>query len=321
MTDQSASNGKPKSPYRMILRWLIVIVIFYFLGERLIRDWPSVQDAYGRISWGWIVLGLIPGFLYFIPRIASWRSLLRNLGVQTRFWQAGKVWVNGEIVRYIPGNVWSILGRIAQAGSIGTTRTVVFSSMVLEAILLGATCTMFSVIFLIGYGTWQFPGRTTLFLAVACASLFIAHRRIAQWFVSTIFRVLRRKDPTPVVPNMASAFAWMVVSWLFFGLFQLLITISLGISVTFWDGIALIGAFLFSWLLGYLSFITPSGLGVREAATVLLLRPYMGMPEAILVAIVSRVFIILVEVVGLGIVNLIAFRTRNSESTHSYGTQ
>ena len=321
MTDQTEGNSKPKLPYRMILRWLLVVVIFYFLGQRLVHDWPSVQDALGRISWKWIGLSLIPGFLYFVPRVASWRSLLRNLGVRTRFWQAGKVWVNGEIVRYIPGNVWSVLGRIAQSGSIGTTRMVVFSSMVLEAILLVAACTMLSAVFLVGYTAWVFPLRTLLLLILAGAMLLITHRRVAQWFVSVVFRVLKRKDPAPTVQGMASAFGWMTLSWIFFELFQLIIIVSLGIAMTLSDGIALMGALLLSWLLGYLSFVTPSGLGVREAATVLLLRPYMGTPEAILVAVVSRVFIILVEIAALGIVNIIAFRTKNNESTRSYGTQ
>lgn len=307
-------SGKTKPGlFRGILRWVLALLILWFIGNRLIRDWPSVKDAFETMSWGWIGLSLIPGFFYLLPRISSWRSILRNLGVRTRFWQAAKVWVNGEIVRYIPGNVWSVLGRLAQAGSIGTTRTVVFSSMVLEALLLVAACTALSAVLLTGFQAWQFPGRTILLLVIACATLLITHRRVAQWLVNAVFRVLKRKDQAPVVSHIASAFGWMLLSWVSFGLFQLLVTKSLGVPLTFGEGITLIGVFLFSWLLGYLSFVTPSGLGVREAMTVVLLQPYMSTGQAILVAVVSRAFMILVEVVGLGIVNVLALRTKQLE--------
>lgn len=306
MNETNAAPRKPASAAMKAVRWVVVVVIFVFLVRRLQHDWPTVRDALGHLRWWWITVSVIPGFLYFIPRVVAWRSLLGTLGVRVSFWQSGKIWINSEIIRYIPGNVWSVLGRVTQATSLGTSKTVVFSSMVLEALQLSAACAGLSAVLLIGFPEWTFPGRAMLLAAAAAATLLAGNRRVVQWFVSIVFRVLKRRDAVPVVSAQFRAYGWMLFSWLCFSLFQLCITFALGITFGIADSVTLMGAFLLSWLIGYLSFITPSGLGVREAAIVVLLRPFMGIPEAIIVAVVSRVFMILVEILGLTIVNIAA---------------
>ncbi len=316
MTETTASPRRSASPAAKAVRWIVALAIFVFLVRRLQHDWPTVRNALGHLRWWWIAASVAPGFLYFIPRVAAWRSLLATLGVRVSFWQSSKIWINSEIIRYIPGNVWSVLGRVAQAASLGTSKTVVFSSMVLEALQLTAACAGLSAVLLIGFPDWTFPGRAVLLVAAAMAMLLAAHTRVVQWFVSFVFRVLKREDPVPEVSTQLRSYGWMLCSWLCFSLFQLFITFALGMSFGVVDSVTLMGAFLLSWLIGYLSFITPSGLGVREAAIVVLLRPFMSVPESILVAVVSRVFMVLVEVVGLAAMNAAANVLKPKEQSY-----
>jgi uncharacterized membrane protein YbhN (UPF0104 family) len=105
----------------------------------------------------------------------------------------------------------------------------------------------------------------------------------------------------------------MVLSWLMFAAFQVLVVQALGLLLVS-ELITLAGVFLLSWLLGYLSFVAPSGLGVREAFLVALLGPFMGAPQAVAVAAVSRVLMIAVEVLMLGLAQVTAARSgRNVE--------
>ena len=56
---------------------------------------------------------------------------------------------------------------------------------------------------------------------------------------------------------------------------------------------------LLAWLVGYLSLITPMGLGVREGAFVLLTGGQIGVPQAVVIAVLSRIILIITELTNL----------------------
>jgi glycosyltransferase 2 family protein len=60
--------------------------------------------------------------------------------------------------------------------------------------------------------------------------------------------------------------------------------------------INVIGIYNGAWAAGFLSFIAPGGLGVREGVMTILLKPYLPVAMAIIVAAVSRLWITLFEV-------------------------
>ena len=60
-----------------------------------------------------------------------------------------------------------------------------------------------------------------------------------------------------------------------------------------------IGFFSFSLLVGYLSFLTPSGLGVREAVVTFGLSKSVLIPQVALISIFSRIILILSELLFL----------------------
>lgn len=287
------------------LRWTIAFLIVAFLSKRLAADWPTVQTSLERLQWGWMVGSMIPGLGYFLFRILSWQSVLSSLGVQVPTHTTARVWMNSEIIRYIPGNIWSVLGRMAQADRVRTDKTIMFSSMVLEAYLLVAAAAGLSALLLISYPQHQFPGRT---LVLTAAALFLVvsalGRGIPQRVVQVLFRITRRTEDPPRVNRMSYGFAYMILAWISFALFQVFVTWSLGVELKGVNTTAVAGIFLVSWVIGYVSFITPSGLGVREAALAIMFSPFTGVAEAITLAVVSRVALIAVELVGLALVNV-----------------
>jgi uncharacterized membrane protein YbhN (UPF0104 family) len=61
------------------------------------------------------------------------------------------------------------------------------------------------------------------------------------------------------------------------------------------------GAFAVAWLVGLLAVFAPGGLGVREAVLVALLASRIGAANALVVAAVSRLTLIFVDVVLAGV--------------------
>lgn len=305
-TDTPPAVKKSRSLLRDMLRWALAVVIIVFLVQRLAHDWPTVRDSFDHLAWSWLAVGAIPGIGYFFFRIIAWQRALESVGVRAGYWPVGTVWMNGEIIRYIPGNVWSVVGRVAMAPRLGAERVAVFSSMVLEALALIVTAAGLSALMLIGYPDYLFTGRGALLVLAAFLCMLVGVRTVTQRLVALVYRMVRKKDRIPATSGIGRAFVWMSLAWLVFAAFQVCTVKALGLPLYDpTDVVVLAGVFLLSWLVGYLSFITPSGLGVREAVLAFLLAPFMGAGEAILLAVVSRVVMIIIEVVALGIVNAV----------------
>jgi len=64
---------------------------------------------------------------------------------------------------------------------------------------------------------------------------------------------------------------------------------------------AVAASFVASWVVGFLSLLTPSGLGVREAVQAGLLSLVVPWPVAVALAILSRIWLIAGEVTGAGL--------------------
>jgi hypothetical protein len=60
-------------------------------------------------------------------------------------------------------------------------------------------------------------------------------------------------------------------------------------------------AFVLSWVIGFVSLLTPSGLGVREAAQSALLATVLPLPVSVALALLSRVWLIAGEVAGAAV--------------------
>src|SRR5262249_27823645 len=78
-----------------------------------------------------------------------------------------------------------------------------------------------------------------------------------------------------------------------------------------------VGIYALGWDIGFLSFLTPSGLGFREAAIVLLLGLSLVTPNAALatvLAFLSRILSTLAELLCVGVAHLVVTRMERAAS-------
>ena len=66
-------------------------------------------------------------------------------------------------------------------------------------------------------------------------------------------------------------------------------------SVQWTDTGVIAACYAFAWIIGFLSFLTPGGLGIREGLLGLLLANYMPIEQATLAALLSRVWMLSAE--------------------------
>jgi hypothetical protein len=131
--------------------------------------------------------------------------------------------------------------------------------------------------------------------------------------VALAARALRRQ-PFPVTLSylqMLRYLACYVVNWLLFGV-ALYVFIKSFYPLELSSILYLTGAFSFASMMGIVAVFAPSGLGVREGILALFLNQVMPTSVGLVVALASRVWLTIIELLAAGVV-LGLIRTRRIE--------
>lgn len=306
---------------RVLQIGLPLAVLIFFLGQ-LRNDWSNLTAH--PFQWNSWLLGL--AFVGFMLQELSygliWQAILARLGHKLDLRLCLRIYLASEFVRYIPGNVWHVLTRILWVGKYGVSRPIAFASMTIELITkLAAGALVFAVSLLFWHdlgvsaihqvGTIN-RGATVVIVGVATilTLLVVLYPRVLNWLLNLALRLLKR-DPVILtlryIDILLITLAWSV-SWLVAGgaFFVLLLAL--------WPGTPLvtlpicIGIYAIAWDIGFVSFITPSGLGFREAAIVGLFALALPLPAGLgtIMAFLSRLVSTLAELICVGVAYMVS---------------
>lgn len=245
--------------------------------------------------------GALWGAVYFAGLAVCWTLLLRTMGGAARAVPLGAgahIWLSTMLARYVPGNVWHIVGRVALAGRLGVSRGQVAASATVEQLLtlMGALA-----VFGLSLPLWRGgAGPEAWLLLLVPAGLALLHPRILGALMGWAARRLGR-------PELAWPYAYPTMLGLLgaYALANLAAGVALYVIVGALDRVEpgqaafLAGAAALAWALGYLSFLTPSGLGVREAALAALLAQALPLPVALAASLAHRLALTLGEVIAV----------------------
>ena len=306
--------GVKKFGKRVLQIGLPVIILALFLYQ-VKKNWADLT-AY-TFQWNPWLLAL--AFLGFMLQELSygliWRGILARLGSHLGLRVCLRIYLASEFVRYIPGNVWHVLTRILWVGKYGVSRPVAFASMAIELITkLAAGMLVFSMSLLF----WQDYGKVGSLLrgslldilgVAGIIALFIGlHPRVLNGVLNWALRRMKR-EPIQLTLRYSDilfiTLAWCA-SWIVAGsaFYILLLALWPAAPLVAWP--ICIGIYAIAWDIGFVSFITPSGLGVREAAIVGLFALALPLPAGLasIMALLSRLVSTLAEVVCVSIAYL-----------------
>jgi glycosyltransferase 2 family protein len=244
-----------------------------------------------------------------------WRNILARLGSHLGLRLCLRIYLASEFVRYIPGNVWHVLTRILWIGKYGVSRPVAFASMTIELITkLAAGILVFSASLLF-WGDSSAIGSLLsgplvdiLGVTGILALLIVLHPRVLNGLLNLALRSLKR-DPVQLTLRYRDilfvTLAWCA-SWLVAGCAFYILLLALWPDAPLVALPICIGIYAIAWDIGFVSFVTPSGLGVREAAIVGLFALALPLPAgmATVIALLSRFVSTIAEVVCVSIAYL-----------------
>lgn len=228
------------------------------------------------------------------------------MGVQMSYTTAARIWFASQLARYAPGNVWHMLGRAYLSREAGAGAQAVGMSMVLELLQTITAALLVAALSLVFWPTRELLSLWTLMLVplLLCYCWPPLLQRPLAW-VAGRFRQsgdaipLRRRDLFALLPGYCA-------TWLVYGCGFFLLTIAI-YPLPLAALPQLSGIFAIAWVVGFMSFITPSGLGVREGVLSYLLSALMPTPTALLLALLARVWLTVAE---LGCAALVVWRRR-----------
>lgn len=287
----------------ILLKIIIILLTSYYLYTAIHADISRLKADILITSHVLILFAAFLLFLiFFLIKTLNWYRILRACGGGANFSTAAKIWYGSQTIKYLPGKVWFIVARLYFGRGV-VTAPLVFVSTMVELILMLLSATLMFLL-LGGYHFFRLIENEWFALVAVILSLPVALAVIHPFFLNKIMALLGRFSRSLVEPvslKYQQTLQLLVIyclNWLLFGLANCVILFALS---SHWPPNSLQTASVFpiSYVIGFLSFLTPGGIGVRESVQVYLLGQ-MGITSAFAaaVAIISRVFWVGCEVIG-----------------------
>jgi glycosyltransferase 2 family protein len=290
-----------RSSVARLARHLFVVAVVVAVVALLWRQRDDVGRALEAISPGRVLLSLVLGLLgAWLPGVV-WRDLLVAQGYPTPAMAGQRAFFLAQLGKYLPGGIWSLVAQVSMAREMkipgrqaATASFLGLALSIIGALLVAGGTLPFAVPALVTHYWWAF-------LAVPVLVVLL-HPRSVEWWSGTAFRILRRPGE-PIRLSWAvlvRSIVLLLISWVALGLHFGVLVQGLGATHTsLW--LLGIGVFALAWVAGFLIVIAPAGAGVREAALVLGFVGMLPAPQVLTVAVLSRVLLVVVDVLLAGV--------------------
>jgi glycosyltransferase 2 family protein len=273
------------------------LLIAYFVLRTVLSNWGQIR------SYGWDFDPLFMGlsFSVFIAAYLflawTWGRVLRYTGYPVSYRDAFEIYFIGNLGHYIPGKVWTVAGVAWLAERRGIPPMVAGAAAVFAQAYSIISSLAFFPVFLIFSNTqpsWMHPEwMIPAILLFVGFFIFPANMERALNLALTLLK--RERVSLGLTLGKALRLTGLYfVSWVLFGIafwvFVIAVTGNRDISP-----VLLTGAYAAAYVVGYLAFFVPSGLGVREGVAGYLLASVMPAGVALLVTFLVRLPVTLVE--------------------------
>ena len=267
---------------KSILRMLVPLGVGFFLVWQIYTNWQQVavqlRDTYPIF----LILAFVVNILLYPLAALSFHIILRTLNQKITFIKSFKIWILANFAKYIPGTVWQYLGRIELARQESIPRPVTLAALVYEVLTYLAA----GVIWVLFY--FQ---NTAVISSLMVVLIFVLLLPKIIGIIRTKIARFREMPDTPLPPKtLVTLLAVNFFDFFVTGLAIWLLLAAFGPPTL--DPIRLTAIYAFSWIVGYITFIAPGGLGVADATLAGLLAPHLGIGFASLVAILLRLIIL-----------------------------
>jgi len=317
-----AESEEPRSRARSAWpKWVAAAVVAAFFAVTLFARWRQVTAVKWHLGGAYFAVACLLLAASYALVAALWGLALRAVAAaRPRPVVGARIWFVSNLARYVPGNLWSFVGAAELARREGVRRRDTLTVMALTQGLSVGVALLAGLPVLLAersrLGRPALLGAVLLLAAVALVLLLWRPlRRLAESMLARRYPGLLPADsagggagggrlPLPSPRTMVwlgagYALYWVVTGLAFAALYRSLFPLAGG------DVPLVVAAYAAAYAVGFLSLLTPAGLGVREGVLVVALAPLLPAGPALVVALLSRLWMMLFELLGAGVAWLV----------------
>lgn len=240
---------------------------------------------------------------YYVLRSIVWHKIV---GGGLPYLKSALFWEISEAKRYIPGNIWSLVGRVEAFADLGIPRRKTAKALITEAqlfVLSGIIVSLISLPFLVDSFFPRLKNAPIFYVSYLLAligSVFVVFgHKILPIKKGPFARIARIIFPEIDPALCAKLVVIYIFSQIFFGLGTYFSVASFTLMDIYFLP-TFVSFFVLSLLSGYLFIISPMGLGIREGMIAIGLSRFISQPIANVGAIFARLVLVASEMIFLG---------------------
>jgi hypothetical protein len=300
----------PEAFMRLYLHYLgnvLALAAMVFLGVEIVNHLHEIPEFQWRIQ-SFLTLSSALLFFVVVMYYASyvWVVLLRGCGIALPLKDAYTIIGKSLIGKYLPGNIFHFVGRVALGTHQGISTEAILLTMGIEAVVIALTAATIAFIGLI-IGDIQVPwlsqllaqkDRLLLKLPITAGIaivllLLLSSNRLRAWVKPRLVYLHPGR--------IAVAIAIYVLILMLHGVVIVILLNGLWSVQTAIPWYRFSFGFSLAWLLGFIVPGAPSGIGIREAVFVGLFGKEIGEGLVVGLAIVLRIITSISDILTFGI--------------------
>ena len=299
--EEPQENSRKKKWMKWAKRGFLVLVAV-FLIRYFYRNYDDYKNLDLTINWGIFTIAVLLYFLYKITLASLWHYLTMLNDCEVGYFEAITAYLYSILGKYIPGKVFMLLARIPVYEEKKRSISKVTICFFLENI-----CTLLGAAFLFLISLFFFPNGLLKQYQWAAIALVIAfficiNPKIINFFLKYVEKFMKKDNlRIPITyPQMLKVVGLFILNWLIVGLGFYMLTCSI-YPLPMSQFLYAAGVYGVSCIIGILAIFAPSGIGVREGIMVLGLGLIMPSEYAVIISLVSRLWMSVSELILIGI--------------------
>ncbi len=295
---------------------IMVLVAVYIVKKVMDMDIRLADFRSGRIITALVTAVIIQTAVIVISCI-PWMMFIRSLsGIRVTYPPAMAVYTQSNIYKYLPGNVFQYVGRNKLAFDLHISHVDVACSTVMEVLFCVFWTGIFSVAFLGGQIASLLVkyGRNFIIIGVVGIIIAAALLGLLWWKFRDRLKEYLSRYSKAFAPERRRGLA---VGIFYYVLHNALLAVSyftclhlvLGDSCPLSELISFTGAYMFAWIVGFITPGAPGGIGIREGVMIFVSGDSYS-DRIVLFVLVMRLASIIADIAAYSIGRAVALKTK-----------
>lgn len=277
---------------------LLAVAIIYFLLDSLSTNLHRLSELHYRVTYPRLALSFLLLFAVYLFNPWAWTRILREMQEVLDYRQAFSIFYISQLGKYVPGRVWGYIGQVVLSRRAGVSGEKAFVSSILFQAISSAVTVYFFFLTLPAWDSFQSLSGILILALASAIGIFLLRLDVINGASNFILGKLFRREMRVRLSShtILAVSGILLLSWIAYGVAYYHFMKSFYPDLDIMMGMKFTGIYAISWLIGYVSLLTPGGLGIREGVQVYLLSLFIPLPIAIVISLASRVWLTVSEI-------------------------